>query len=113
MLVTVSLIATFILLSCVFMYFQKKKKEESSFQRSLLKTLISARCVVRFVEWWVLGVNGEKHSTPQRNPQFFVLVGIYLPPAPTDNRTFHFDLISKIIQRSILYSLSWDAFKTK
>ena len=105
MLVTVSLIATFILLSCV--------KEESSFQRSLLKTLISARCVVRFVEWWVLGVNGEKHSTPQRNPQFFVLVGIYLPPAPTDNRTFHFDLISKIIQRSILYSLSWDAFKTK
>ena len=94
MLVRVSFIGTFIRTSHV--------KVEISFQRSWLKTLISTRCVVRFVEWWGLDVNGEKHSTPQRNPQFFVLVGIYLPPAPpTDNKTFHLYFISKNIQRSI------------
>ena len=38
-------------------------------------------CVVRFVERGGGGVNGEKHRTPQRNPQFFVLAGIYISEA--------------------------------
>ena len=40
-------------------------------------------CVVRFVERGGGGVNGEKHRTPQRNPQFFVLAGIYISDADT------------------------------
>ena len=45
--------------------------------------LIPTMCVVRFVERGGGGVNGEKHRTPQRNPQFFVLAGIYISDADT------------------------------
>ena len=49
----------------------------------LLELLIPTMCVVRFVERGGGGVNGEKHRTPQRNPQFFVLAGIYISDADT------------------------------
>ena len=53
-------------------------------------------CVVRFVERGGGGVNGEKHRTPQRNPQFFVLAGIYISDA---------DTAFKIIIIIIIYNL--------
>ena len=56
-------------------------------------------CVVRFVERGGGGVNGEKHRTPQRNPQFFVLAGIYISDADTA-----FKIIIIIIIIIIIYN---------
>ena len=62
--------------------------------------LVPTMCVVRFVERGGGGVNGEKHRTPQRNPQFFVLAGIYISDADTA-----FKIIIIIIIIIIIYNL--------
>ena len=66
----------------------------------LLELLIPTMCVVRFVERGGGGVNGEKHRTPQRNPQFFVLAGIYISDADTA-----FKIIIIIIIGFCIYNL--------
>ena len=71
----------------------------------LLELLIPTMCVVRFVERGGGGVNGEKHRTPQRNPQFFVLAGIYISDADTTFKIIIIIIIIVIIIRFRIYNL--------